>query len=214
MIELLDASLSSVNIIPTILLAFILIYWLTVIIGVIDLDTIDFDLDLEVDTDFEVDSEIEVGTDVHGLTTVLAFFNIGQMPFMILLSFLVMPMWLLSVLVNFHLGNNSFLLSILLLIPILFVSLFIAKILTTPIAKFYLKLKLEDEAINPIGKICKVLLSVSDDKVGQAEIMVNGTSIKINAKSQKGEQILKGETALVIERNSKKNYFLIEPYNQ
>lgn len=211
MIELLNASLSTVNIIPTILLAFILIYWLTVIIGVIDLDTFDFDLDLEVDAD--VDLEVEAGVDIHGLSSVLSFFNIGQMPFMIFLSFLVMPMWGMSVWTNHFLGNSSFLLSLVFLVPILIVCLFVAKILTTPIAKFYIKLREEDEAVDPIGKTCKILLSVKGDSIGQAEIKVDGTSILINAMANKGIEIKKGETALVIKHDTEKNYYLIEPYN-
>lgn len=211
MIEILNASLSSVNIIPTVLLAFILIYWLTVIIGVIDLDTFDFDLEVEADVDLEADIDVDV--DVHGFAVVLSFFNIGQMPFMIFLSFLVMPMWAMSIWTNHLLGNTSFLLSIAFLIPIVIVSLFIAKVLTTPIAKFYIKLRKEDAAIDPIGKTCKILLSVKGDSMGQAEIKVNGTSILVNAMTSEGVEIKKGETALVIKHIAKENYYIIEPYN-
>lgn len=213
MIELLNASLSAVNIIPTILLAFILIYWLTVIIGVIDLDTLDFDLDIDVDADVDVDIDVDADLNVHGLTSVLSFFNIGHMPFMIFLSFLVMPMWVMSVWANHLVGNSSFWLSLAILIPIIIVSLFVAKILTTPFAKFYMKLRKEDEAVNPIGKRCKILLTVKGDSIGQAEIKVDGTSILINAMANKGIEIQKGETALVIKHITDKNYYLIEPYN-
>jgi hypothetical protein len=132
---------------------------------------------------------------------------------MIFLSFFVTPMWAMSVWINHLLGNSSFLLSIVFLIPILIASLFIAKILTTPIAKFYMKLRKEDEAIDPIGKTCKVLLSVKGDSIGQAEIKVDGTSILVNAMTSKGVEIKKGETALVIKHVTEENYYLIEPYN-
>ena len=216
MLELIEASIAAVNIIPTVLLSFVMIYWITVIVGVIDVDTLDFDLDMDldadVDVDVDVDADVETDINVHGLSSVLAFFNIGHMPFMIFLSFLALPMWVMSVVVNFYLGNSSFLLSLVFLIPILIGSLFVAKILTTPIAKFYMKLRQEDEAVNPIGKPCKILLSVKGESMGQAEIMVNGTSILINAIASEGVELQKGESALVIEYIKDKNYYLIEPY--
>jgi hypothetical protein len=132
---------------------------------------------------------------------------------MIFLSFLIMPMWVMSVLTNDFLGNSSFLLSLVFLLPIFIISLFIAKVLTTPIARFYLKLREEDEAVDPIGKTCVVLLSVKGDSMGQAEIKVDGTSILVNAMTSEGVEIKKGETALVIKHVPKENYYLIEPYN-
>ena len=58
--------------------------------------------------------------------------------------------------------------------------------------------------VNPIGKPCKVLLLVNSNSIGQAEIKVEGTSILINAMSNKGVEINKGETALVIKHITEK----------
>ena len=91
------------------------------------------------------------------------------------------------------------------------VSLFVAKILTTPIARFYMKLRKEDEAVNPLGKRCKVLLTVKSDSIGQAEIKANGTSILISAVTRDGVEIKKGEYALVIDYLENENHYLIEP---
>ncbi|MEM7108508.1 MAG: hypothetical protein AAF519_09810 [Bacteroidota bacterium] len=45
----LDLAFSGVNLIPTVLLLFIIVYWLIVIIGVIDIDTLDIDFEAEVE---------------------------------------------------------------------------------------------------------------------------------------------------------------------
>ncbi len=51
MTELIQATTASANIIPTALLVFVLVYWLIVITGLVDLDTFDFDLDAEGELD-------------------------------------------------------------------------------------------------------------------------------------------------------------------
>ena len=207
--EFLDLSFSGVNIIPTVLLFFVLIYWIIVILGVIDVDTLDIDIETEVELDMDGDLEV----DGEGLSSVLSFFNIGHMPLMIFLSFLAFPMWVLSLCSINFIGVENILINSGLLLASFVVSLFIAKFLTTPIAKFYMKLRLQDEAINPIGKQCKVLLTVKSDSYGQAEIKANGTSILISAITRDGIEIKKGESALVIDYIKDGNHYLIEPDN-
>ncbi|MEM6359517.1 MAG: hypothetical protein AAGA64_04435 [Bacteroidota bacterium] len=207
--EFLDLSFSGVNIIPTVLLFFVLIYWIIVILGVIDVDTLDIDIETEVELDMDGDLEV----DGEGLSSVLSFFNIGHMPLMIFLSFLAFPMWVLSLWSINFIGVENILINSGLLLASFVVSLFIAKFLTTPIAKFYMKLRLQDEAINPIGKQCKVLLTVKSDSYGQAEIKANGTSILISAITRDGIEIKKGESALVIDYIKDGNHYLIEPDN-
>ncbi len=207
--EFLDLSFSGVNIIPTVLLFFVLIYWIIVILGVIDVDTLDIDIETEVELDMDGDLEV----DGEGLSSVLSFFNIGHMPLMIFLSFLAFPMWVLSLWSINFIGVENILINSGLLLASFVASLFIAKFLTTPIAKFYMKLRLQDEAINPIGKQCKVLLTVKSDSYGQAEIKANGTSILISAITRDGIEIKKGESALVIDYIKDGNHYLIEPDN-
>jgi hypothetical protein len=208
--ELLDASIQGANIIPTAILIFILIYWLIVIIGLIDLDFFDFDLDLDVDLDGpEVDAHVSVGW----LNSVLAFFNLGQIPFMIFLSFLMLPMWIISVQLNHLIGNTGFLLGLVFLIPNLFVSLFIAKFLTMPFVKLFSKMGEDGETTTTmIGKICKVVLPLNSDSVGQVEVNVDGSNYRISAKTHEDNVMQKGEEGLVIEYHENGKYYVVEPY--
>ena len=173
------------------------------------MDTLDLDIETEVELDMDGDLEV----DGEGLSSVLSFFNIGHMPLMIFLSFLAFPMWVLSLWSINFIGVENILINSGLLLASFVASLFIAKFLTTPIAKFYMKLRLQDEAINPIGKQCKVLLTVKRDSYGQAEIKANGNSILISAITRDGIEIKKGESALVIDYIKDGNHYLIEPDN-
>lgn len=210
MLELLEFSITGVNVIPTVLLIFVLVYWLIVILGVIDVDTVDVDLDLEVDVDADVDVEVEL----EGLASVLSFFNIGHMPLMIFITFFSLPLWVSSILVNDFFGIQSFLPGLVTFAPLFIGSLFVAKFLTIPIAKFYRKIRQETEAVKYIvGQVCKAKLPISDSDLSQAEIKVNGTSVLINAKTRNGISISKGEQALVIEHNEIEKFYYVEPYS-
>lgn len=207
MSELLDAAVSPANIIITALAVFILIYWLTVIFGLLDLDFFDFDVD--IDADAEVD-----GVSVTWLNSALAFFNLGQIPFMIFMTFLIIPAWAIAILVNHTLGISSFLMGSFVLIGVLFLSLFIAKILTTPFIKVFGKLNSansQDKVL--IGKICTVTIMAKANKTGQATVDSGGAPYLLNVITPDGIEMEKGDSGLVLEYLEDKNVYLIEPYN-
>lgn len=201
MSELLSFAFSGINIVPTILLIFTVAYWLIVIMGVVDLDSIDVDIDM--------DAEVEL----EGLASVLSFFNIGQMPLMIFITFFSIPLWMITLMTNDFFGFIAFLPSALVFVAASLVCLFIAKFLTIPIARLYRKIRKETEAIeNVIGQVCKAKLPISSDKKGQAEIKINGTSILIYAKTREGQLVRKNESALIIDFVQEHNFYYVEPY--
>lgn len=230
--ELFEAAFSGVNIIPTVLLLLILVYWIFVIIGAMDMDTIDVDMDadvdVDIDTDIDVDADLDadvdtdVDTDVHSdgigsvafLNSVLIFFNLGRIPFMVWLSFLIIPMWAISILFNHFIHNSSFLISLVALIPNFIVSLLISKVLTAPVAAVFAKMKKNDEdQFKYTGKICTMLMSATDTRFGQAEINREGNIYRLNVLAKDAEsKIEKGQTALIIDYIEEKKCYLVEPY--
>ena len=228
MIEVLDFAAQPVNVIPTTMLAFVLLYWITVVIGVIDMDAIDVDVDVDadIDIDMDIDADVDIDADAGGgsegsagnspgfMTGVLSFFNLGKVPLMLFVTFLVLPMWFISINLNHYLSNTNFLISVGLLVPNFIVCLFIAKILTTPFARFFSKINKENESVSPLGKMCVILLPVNEKKTGQAEIKVDGTTLRINVRSDKGMHLNKGDSALVVDYLESDNVYLITPYKQ
>lgn len=205
--DLFNAAISAPNIIPTALVVFVLFYWLVVILGAIDIDFFDFDVELDAEAD--VDGEISV----TWLNHVLAFFNLGQVPFMVFMTFLIIPMWVISVMGNYYLGNETFWLSLILLIPNFIVSLFIAKFLTLPFIHLFGKLDHDIEKNKSlIGKICTVITSASDMSIGQARIQTNGAPLLLNVKTPEGMAMKSGDTGMVIDYEQDRHIYLIEPY--
>ena len=205
--ELLQAAAAPANIIPTALLAFVLLYWLVVLVGLIDLDFIN----IEVETDGEPDVS---GTEaIVWLNSALAFFNLGRIPFMLFLSFLLLPFWAIALLANYYLGTGGNFLGFLLLLPALIAALFISKILTTPFVKLFGILEKEhDSNAVVIGQVCTITLPASPTELGQATVKTEGSPLLLNVKTTGSANIRKGETALVIDYDEKSKYYLIEPY--
>jgi hypothetical protein len=205
MTELLAFAFSGVNIIPTILLIFTVIYWIIVIVGVIDVDALDVDFEMDVDLDADVELE--------GMVSVLSFFNIGHMPLMVFITFFSLPLWMVTLIANDLLGISSLLPGLLVFIPAVLICLFVAKFLTIPVAKFYRKIRTETEAVkNLVGRVCTAKLPISYDRKGQAEIKINGTSILISAKTREGYSVEKNETALIIDFQKDQKFYYVEPY--
>ncbi len=227
--ELFEFSFSLINIIPTAFLLLITIYWIIVLIGMIDISTIDIDIDLDadadidididadIDVDVDVDTDIDADTDVsvggHGFgIQVLAFFNVGKLPLMILLSFVAIALWLITIYTNYYFNISSTAIALLLLIPAIFLSLFIAKIITQPIAKLFSKV--EEGTGKPEdfrGKTAVTRFSCNENSDGQIELRHRGATIILHARSVEGK-IEAGTEILIIDYIEEHKYYLVEPF--
>ncbi|MBO0359369.1 hypothetical protein J0X19_15505 [Hymenobacter sp. BT186] len=216
MTELLHAAVSPPNLLPTTLLVFVLLYWLTVIIGLLDFKT----LDLHTHHDFDLPHATHVAPDSSGmgvswLNNALAFFNLGRVPLMVFLSFVALPLWVGSILLNYYLGNTSLLVGLLLLLPLFIGSLLLAKVLTLPFVHLFAALERNhDSGAQPLGKVCTVLLPTTHDRLGQASVrLLNGAPLVLNVRAASATtELRKGESALVIDYDTTRRCYLIEPY--
>ena len=211
MYELFQAALSPPNIVYSVLLCVVLLYWLSVIIGALDISSFDFDIDLDADMDVDVDADVDAGSGGWFMGA-LHFFNFGRLPFMVVFSFLILGMWSLSILGNHYLGQGSMIFPFVMFIPMLFVSLVFTKIITTPLVPIFESLDKGVEAVDYLGLTCKLLLPATTTQMGQAEVLFNDNPLLINVKVSETEKtpVLKGEEALIVGRSSDERYFLIE----
>lgn len=211
MLQFLNEAIQSPNLPLTVLMIFLAVYWLTVVIGLMDFDFLDFDLDTDFDADIDadLDADLDGGVSGGGVLALLGWFNLGKVPFMILFTIIIFTMWMSSILINYYIGNNSALFGVLLYIPIFFWALFVTKIVSTPLVPLFKKLHFKGEkAINLEGKVCTILLSVKNTETGQAEIVTENKNFIISIASLDGSPIKKGEKAVIIERKEK--YYLVQ----
>ncbi len=219
MTELIQHAFSPANIIPTILLLVCIFYGIMVILGALDISFLDFDIDADVDIDAEIDVDVDVDADTDvgsnnggGLIGILKFFNIGDIPFMIFMCILSLSLWPLSITANYLLGNSSLLLGLLLLIPLLLVSLFITKILSTPLVKVFKHMNTAHKDVDLIGSIATIILQTSNQKIGQAEVVTHdNNSLVINVRATEDQMLTKGRQCLIIDRQED-GIYLVEAY--
>ncbi|MEL6844757.1 MAG: hypothetical protein AAFP02_16220, partial [Bacteroidota bacterium] len=82
--DLFREAISGPNLLYTILLGFVLLYFLSVLLGALDLEffeiELDADVDIDVDVDMDMDVDAEADADIGGggmFVSVLSFLNIG-----------------------------------------------------------------------------------------------------------------------------------------
>ncbi|WP_460575497.1 hypothetical protein [Hymenobacter coalescens] len=206
MTELLQAAVAPPNLPATGFLIFVLLYWLTVIVGLLDFKTLDLGLD------HDTGHNAHLG--VTWLNHALAFFNLGRVPLMVFLSFVALPLWVGSILTNYYTGNTSGLLGLLFAVPLLLGSLLLAKVLTSPFVRLFATLERDHaDHTNPVGKICTVLLPTTRERLGQAAVRTGEVALTLNVKAASAAELRKGDTALVIDYDQQSRCYLIEPYD-
>ena len=206
MLELLQVALLPANIIYSILLVVAILYWLLLLLGTLDFGSFDVDLDVDVDADVDV----EVG----GFAGALYFFNFGRLPFMVIFSVLALAMWSLSILMNYYFSDGTIWFPIVIFLPMLLVSLIIAKVLTLPLVPIFEQLNKGAEPVDYIGMTCKLLLPASSDKVGQAEVLHNGSPLLITVKVAEDQNpIPKGAEALILRASNDGKHYIIKRLN-
>lgn len=217
--ELLTAAFSAPNLIITILFILVLFYWLTVILGALDVDSFDVDVDVDVDVDIDADVDVDAHHDVGHAGSwffgMLRFFNFGRVPFMVVMSILILSVWAISMLCN-HEGswinpNNSFLLASLYFVPNLIVSAFVMKFLSTPLIPIFDKLDTHAEALHYEGRTGTLTTGISEAGIGQLELHINSSFIIVSAKSLDGKPIPRGQKVVVVEEEANGKCYLVMP---
>ena len=206
--ELFQEAFISVNLVFTTLLILVVLYWIMVILGALDIDMFDIDFDADGDADFDTDM------DSPGfLRAILEFFYVGEVPIMILVSILVLFLWFFSILGNYYLNpGRGILLGTGIAVGNFIVSVFIAKIFFMPVRVFFNSLNSDEDTIKKVvGKIGIVLTSQVSDKMGQIEIKTKGAPIVLYAKTEDGSILKKGDEALVTGQNDDKSICFVVP---
>lgn len=218
MVELISAAFAPVNLAFTVLLLLTGLYWITVILGVLDINL--FDLDVpdsgpEIDVDADADADLD-GVEMGIGRAILHFFYVGEVPTMILVSILILSLWSFSILGNYYLNpRGSFLVAIPIFIGNLAVSVFVTKLFALPLKRLYIMLNKDYNApAGVMGRISRIVTTqVTRDKMGQAEIATKGAPILLNVLSQDEHVFHKGEEAVVVALDSQKGIYLIAPVN-
>ena len=224
MFELLEAAVAPPNLLYTILLALMLLYWVLVLIGGISSETFEF-FGMEVGTDADSDVDVDASADIddpgleagHGspLGSVLHFFYIGDIPLMIILSILILSMWTMSMVVNHLLGNVAGWVALLLFPPLLVAGLAATRTVLMPFVPYLKKvLAQKGDRIELVGKRCVIRSLEATATHGQAEVAAAGAPLVLNVVTRRGIVLPQGAEAVVCDYDKISGAYLVAPFDQ
>ena len=204
LVQLWHASVHIVNLPYTLLLLLVVLYWISVMVGVLDMDALDLDLG-----EFEVEID-DAGPAGGGHEGLLEYFNLRQVPLSIVVSLFALSLWLLGVLANHYLhGTSSGLLGLILFVPNVLVSAHVAKFVTRPLVPLFRSLHADiAETRDLIGSRVTVTSSKADATFGQAELASDGAPITLSVRTE-GEALSKGTEAVILDVDADKHVYVI-----
>jgi hypothetical protein len=231
-------SIRWVNLPFTVLLGFIVLYWLLVVLGALDINLFgpaETDAHLEGDTHADLHSdgdaplpgdtphlpgdkhlslakEGDAGSEMGFLSHALAFLNVGRVPVMFIMSVLVLSLWLGSMLYNRYLTDGLPLRALALLLPNFLVSLVVTRYVTLPFRPIFRVLSLEDEKhVQIIGQRCVIVTSEATAEFGQAEVKTDGAPVLLNVRTLNDARLVKGDFAVVVRTDDERRFFYVVP---
>jgi hypothetical protein len=206
LVELWHASVHLSNLFSTLLLLLVVVYWIVVLCGILDIDTLDLDMDAgDVDG---VEADLSGGSE--GL---LEYLNLRKVPLSIMVSIFALSLWLIGVLVNHYLHHtSSVLLGLAVFVPNVLISAHVAKFVTLPLVPLFRSInKGIAEVREMIGTRVRITSSSADAKFGQAEVISAdvGPSVVLSVRTE-GEEILpKGAEAVIVSEDSDKQVYVV-----
>lgn len=157
--------------------------------------------------------DVAAGGHASTWESILVFFNVGQVPLTVLISLMAFSLWTLSLMGNHYLNPGlSALVAGPLLVPNFLISLFVTKFISTPLKPLFAALNKDYNAPpEVIGNLCVVSTTTVSDRLGQAVVQTKGAPILLNVVSEGGQVLHKGQEAVVLREDDRRNAYVIAP---
>lgn len=234
--ELVVASLQFPTVVFTIALGIVIVYWLFVLIGALDIDLFGGDVDVDVsgaakgigdvltggakggteaaiealhaggDAGGEIGGDADGDLDGGGLWHVL---GLGDVPVTISVSLITVLAWVGSLLAMHYLGIGGWWALVVLVVAVV-IALPIAALLIRPLAPVFAVQEGKSNA-DYIGHVCTVTTGRVDNSFGQATIEDGGTVLDIAVRCELPGKLARGDKALIIEFDRERQAYIVEP---
>jgi len=199
MSELWTASLQFPTVVFTIALGIALVYWLFVLLGALDIDLFggehldghDGGHDLDVDAD--------------GMWHSL---GLGSVPLTISISTILLVAYCACLLAMHYLAASW--LPLVALPGALLLAFPIAGVIVRPLGSIF-EIQEGRSRHQYIGHVCTILTGPVDDTFGDATIDDGGTRLTVQVRSESKPGLDRGDKALIIEFDSERHAYLVEP---
>lgn len=202
-----DAAISFPTAIYTTLLGVVMVYWLLALVGIVDFESTNLDMDSDLHADAHVD-------EISDLASYLVALGLNGVPFSVVFTLLTVFAWTVTCLAAMWL---------LPLVPTALLRTVAG--LGVLVGGFALALPLTARMIRPmrglfvthtamsnaalVGQTCRVLTSSVDEKFGRAEVATRGAGVNIKVWAETPNGLSKGSTARILEHDAAGERYLI-----
>ncbi len=179
-------------VVPTIFLGVVLIYWVLVILGALDIDVINMDWDID----------LEMGDDGINFLNVI---GVPGLPSSITLSVLIFTFWLICVPSTYYLawllpaGIGQIIAGLIILFVAIVLGAQVTVWLVRPLRKVFSDQSHQHSAEHLVGKTCIISTASVDENFGQANYEDGGAGLILNVRSTIPNDLKRGSRALMIE---------------
>jgi hypothetical protein len=223
--EFLHIALSFPTVLFTAMMIVMVLYWMLVILGALDLDIFELDLDFDIDMDGDVDFEVDVDADVDGeviggpglVVTLLGALGLGTVPVTIIASFWVLLSWMLSFSSVYYLapmlGGLSAIVAIALAVGSFVAAIPLNIVIMQPFIQLFRAPEQTRGGQALIGKMCVVTTGTVSETFGQAKAKDGGAGLVLSVRCDGGNRLKRGSKALVIDYDEERHAYIVEPYD-
>ncbi len=201
-----EALVAYPTVIYTALLGVVVLYWLLAMLGMVDFESSDIDLELQADA--------EMG-DLGTLASYVMAFGLNGVPFSVVVSLLLLVSWTLSCLAGMWLlpvvptavlraiaGTGVLAASFAAAVPV-------AARLVRPLRGLFVTHAATSNAAL-VGQCCRVITQGVDEQVGRAEVERRGAPINIRVWARSPNTLAKGARARILDYDAQRGRYLIE----
>lgn len=195
-LSLLRLSVSGVNAIPTFFMILVLIYWITVILGIFQVDGFEIDVDVEAD---------------GFATDLLVFLKIGDIPVSIYCTILFTLFWVFTIIISILTNSWGGIPNGIGMIPSFVVAALITRITTIPLKKILNGIN-GNEALSKqiIGSTGTLKFDLSEGEMSQ--VIIDKGSFLVNCMGKEGMKLPAGALVKVLSKIEEENVYIIEPF--
>lgn len=210
--ESMDPFHQTVTSFPTVIYTMLLIicamYWMIAMLGMVDLEVLDMDMDGDIDLNDSIEAQ-------QGIAGVLFKLGLNGVPLTIVLTIIAILGWILcyyaiyfgaALIPGFWPIELAY--ELVIFVVVTFFTIMLTAQIIKPIRKLFQKLE-ADETKHIVGQVVVVRSAVVNNDRGEAFMNDGGAGLLLNIRTTGDDEFFKGDEVVVIEENKEKRIFRV-----
>lgn len=196
------------TVIYTVLLIICALYWVIAVLGLVELEILDLDMDGDIDASDSLEAQ-------NGIAGVLFKLGLNGVPLTIVLSIIALIGWMLcyyaiywarSIIPTFWPIELAY--ELVIFFGVTFITILLTAQIIKPIRRIFQKLE-ADATKHIVGQVVVVRSGVVNKDRGEALMNDGGAGLLLQIRATGNDEFVKGDEVVVIEQNEEKNLFRV-----